>query len=75
MQVIDDAKTYYSVTALCAALGVKRNTYYARLKSAERVDAQRDMLKVQTKAIHEAVDACYGSRRMSAELQLSLIHI
>ena len=69
MQIIDDAKKEYSVKELCAAVGIKRSTYYARLKSSERVDPQREALKAQTIAIHDQVDACYGTRRMSAELQ------
>lgn len=69
MQIIDDAKKDHSVKALCAALDVKRNTYYARLKSQACLDMQREALKHQTRVIHEQVDACYGTRRMSAELR------
>lgn len=68
MQIIDDAKKDFSVKSLCAALEIKRNTYYARLKSAQRIDVQREVLKEQTIAIHKQVNACYGSRRISAEL-------
>lgn len=69
MQIIDDAKKDHSVKALCNALDVKRSTYYARLKSRACFDAEREALKHQTRVIHEQVDACYGSRRMSAELR------
>ncbi len=70
MEIIDDAKRDFSIKALCAAVGVKRSTYYARLKSAQVVDAEREALITQTKVIHHEVNACYGSRRMSAELSL-----
>ena len=69
MQIIDDAKKEHSVKELCAAVGIKRSTYYARLKSAQRIDPQHEELKTQTRTIHEQVDACYGTRRMSAELK------
>lgn len=69
MEIIDDAKEDFSITSLCAALNINRNTYYARLKSAQRIDPEREVLKEQTMAIHEQVDACYGTRRLSAELR------
>ena len=69
MEIIDDAKEEYSIKALCQAVGVKRSTYYARVKSAQIVNIEREALLAQTKVIHSEVDACYGSRRMSAELR------
>lgn len=68
MEIIDEAKKDFSVKALCKAVGVKRNTYYARLVSARTINLEREGLLAQTKAIHREVDACYGTRRMSAEL-------
>ena len=70
MEIIDDAKKDFSIKALCSAVGVKRSTYYARVKSAQVVDVEREALLTQTKVIHQEVNACYGSRRMSAALTL-----
>ena len=69
MQIIDDAKKDHTVKALCKAMDINRSTYYARLKSKACLDVQREALKHQTRVIHEQVDACYGTRRMSAELR------
>lgn len=69
MKTIDDAKKQFSVKLrVCAALGIEHNNYYGQHKSVQRIDAQREVLKEQTIANRKKVDACYGSRRMSAEL-------
>lgn len=69
-QRIEAMTADYDTTALCAAFGVSRSGYYAwsrREPSArQRTNAR---LVAEMHVLREGEEACYGSPRMTAELQ------
>ncbi len=67
---IEHHKDVWPVTAMCEALGVSPQGFYTwRQRPTSAQQQRRDVLLVHIRAAHAEVKQCYGSPRITRELQ------